>query len=434
MNKYRDYYGDGWSLVDCKAMTWPFYKLEVSYRYSKEEVLPLVEEYVLKTIETGYIQSVKSLGRFLGLEKDIVDVVVADLHQKNMIAVNPCLSLLEQGRLMLTQLTKRVFKEEKKSLYMDGVSGKCRSSDVQSSKNKDATIKPAIVFPRHETLEHHYRTLFELLDNLKNKKKEVEETKKEYRLEEVLKIHGSAKRLYVDRLILFFQDNQDSANFAKLLVLTDGEIDVAATDSLMDALDNGKSGFFDIREQRKREPQGASVNQQAPKAKISTISDIEKCPETTVIEMQDHPVLLQAALTTATNQVIINSPWISSGVVDSEFKHNLEDALKRGVMVKFFYGMKTPGQRQQRRKPDIDEKTEKYFDGLSKRYRGNFHLVKQEGNHAKVLICDERFMVVTSYNWLSFPGHKNGVRIETGTLIKNKKEIQNKVEQLLQNQ
>jgi len=205
-----------------------------------------------------------------------------------------------------------------------------------------------------------------------------------------------------------------------------GEIDEEATNALEGALAKGKSGF-DIKEQRNGGHQDFPVNQQAPRVKISTMSDIEKCPETTVIEMLDHPVLLQAALTTATNQVIINSPWISSGVVDSEFKHNLEDALKREVMVKFFYGMKTSGQRQQRRKPDIDEKTEKYFEGLSKRYQGNFHLIKQEGNHAKVLICDERFMVVTSYNWLSFPGHKNEVRIETGALIKNKIEIKAKI-------
>jgi len=440
INKYRDYYGEDWCMVDCKAMTWPFYKLNVSYRYSEEESLPLIEEFVLKAIDTGYIQDMKSLSLFLGLEQDILDTVIADLHQKSVLALSPCLSLLEKGKALLSKQRRRVTKEEKIALYMDGVSGKCRKEDVRSSSKRGAAVKPAIIFPRKETLEAHYRTLFEFLshdlEKQESKKKEDninhKGNEKKIKLEEVLEIHGNAKRLYVDSRVLFYQDTGDSSS-GRVIVLMNGELDEDATNALEGALAEGKSGL-DIKEQRKGEYQDTSVNQQAPRVKISTTSDIEKCSETIVIEMLDHPVLLQAALTTATNQVIINSPWISSGVVDSEFKHNLEDALKRGVMVKFFYGMKTSGQRQQRRKPDIDEKTEKYFEGLSKRYRGNFHLIKQEANHAKVLICDERFMVVTSYNWLSFPGHKNGMRIETGTLIKNKKEIQNKVEQLLQNQ
>ncbi|RKZ87610.1 MAG: hypothetical protein DRR19_13415, partial [Candidatus Parabeggiatoa sp. nov. 1] len=75
-------------------------------------------------------------------------------------------------------------------------------------------------------------------------------------------------------------------------------------------------------------------------------------------------------------------------------------------------------------KSDIDSKTEKYFRDLKKRYKEHLLIKETKGNHAKVIICDEKFMVVTSFNWLSFKGDKSRpLRTEYGTILKNKEEI-----------
>ncbi len=433
MNKYRDYYGEGWSLVDCRAMTWPFYKVEVSYRYSEDVSLPIVEEFVLKAIDTGYIQSVNCLGQFLGLESAIIDSVLADLHQKSIVELTPCLSLSEKGKLLLEKQVRRVFKEGEKKLYMDGVSGKCQSFYIRNSKNREGAIKPAIIYPRPETLEEHYRTLYEFIREEIEEKQPINkdmnnEQSKNVHLDEIIGFKGSAQRLYVDRLVLFYKC--EDSDEGKFLVLTDGQKDVEATSVLEERMKEGKSGF-DIK--KKANEQQLSVSKDStgqPQRKIMNWSDIKKCPETTVIEMQDHPVILKLALQGATSHIIINSPWIRDDVVDNEFKQNLESALCRGVNILIVYGMATNNKHQN--KPDISKKAKDFFERLKKSYDKGFCLQKSEGNHAKVLICDEKFMVISSYNWLSFPGEKtNSVRIETGTIIKNCDEIDKKAESLI---
>ena len=48
-------------------------------------------------------------------------------------------------------------------------------------------------------------------------------------------------------------------------------------------------------------------------------------------------------------------------------------------------------------------------------YGKNLYIIKLGNTHEKVLICDDKFMVTTSFNWLSFKGDpKRGFRQETG--------------------
>jgi phosphatidylserine/phosphatidylglycerophosphate/cardiolipin synthase-like enzyme len=130
--------------------------------------------------------------------------------------------------------------------------------------------------------------------------------------------------------------------------------------------------------------------------------------------------VLEKTLKEATSQILINSPWITQQVIDARFKTHLENALHRQVHVTIIYGM--GGDKMS--KSDIDPNTEKYFDKLKKRYPEHMFIKETKGNHAKVVICDDKFMVVTSFNWLSFKGDKSRpLRTEYGTIIKNRKKL-----------
>jgi phosphatidylserine/phosphatidylglycerophosphate/cardiolipin synthase-like enzyme len=99
-------------------------------------------------------------------------------------------------------------------------------------------------------------------------------------------------------------------------------------------------------------------------------------------------------------------------VVDDEFLALLRSALERGVQVLIGYGL-----------GDVDRMPERDIRALD-RLRSlepefaNLTLSELGDTHAKVLVVDERFVVVTSFNWLSFRGDPDKpFRDERGLLV-----------------
>ena len=62
------------------------------------------------------------------------------------------------------------------------------------------------------------------------------------------------------------------------------------------------------------------------------------------------------------------------------------------------------------------------MEGICRKKNGeNLKIVKLNNTHEKVLVSDDKFMVVTSFNWLSFRGDPNfGFRQETGIYTESK--------------
>ena len=65
-------------------------------------------------------------------------------------------------------------------------------------------------------------------------------------------------------------------------------------------------------------------------------------------------------------------------------------------------GRLPPGQ-----KGEADRDAEQALRRIADDY-SHFHMTRLGDTHAKVLICDSRFSVVTSFNWLSFRGDSYG--------------------------
>lgn len=133
---------------------------------------------------------------------------------------------------------------------------------------------------------------------------------------------------------------------------------------------------------------------------------------------EHRPVLLQA-LREAKRNVIILSPWLKTDAMDLEVMEGIEKAAKRGVSVAIGYGFHE-GQ------PCIDPHIEKQIKGMIQRLPArSLHLCRLGNTHEKVLICDDRFVVITSFNWLSFRGDENrtlrqerGVYAEDAELVR----------------
>ncbi|MEQ9666921.1 MAG: hypothetical protein RLO19_01020 [Coleofasciculus sp. G2-EDA-02] len=79
--------------------------------------------------------------------------------------------------------------------------------------------------------------------------------------------------------------------------------------------------------------------------------------------------------------------------------------------------------KQKRRGKERDNKAEKAIKKLEQQY-DNFCLKRLGDTHAKILISDSKFAVVTSFNWLSFKGDPNRTfRDERGILVSESQKI-----------
>jgi phosphatidylserine/phosphatidylglycerophosphate/cardiolipin synthase-like enzyme len=129
------------------------------------------------------------------------------------------------------------------------------------------------------------------------------------------------------------------------------------------------------------------------------------------VEVFEHPHLLRQALQEATNRILIVSPWIRAGVVDDEFLSLLRAALNRGVSVSIGYGLGDEWVHPR------DAAARDRLHDLAAEF-ANLSINELGDTHAKVLILDSRFVVVTSFNWLSFKGDPNKpFRDERGMLV-----------------
>lgn len=136
-----------------------------------------------------------------------------------------------------------------------------------------------------------------------------------------------------------------------------------------------------------------------------------------VLSTYDHRPLLLDTLDNAQNMVLIVSPWIKSGGLNNEILGRIERALQRKTQVIIGYGISE--------KEDSDKRIlQRLTDIQKKSYGNNLQIVKLNNTHEKVLIKDNEYMVITSFNWLSFKGDPNkGFRQETGYYTESKEAI-----------
>lgn len=144
--------------------------------------------------------------------------------------------------------------------------------------------------------------------------------------------------------------------------------------------------------------------------KISTISlnhniDIKD----SIISSEEHPAYLKQALNNAQKYVIIVSPWIRYEVLEI-YKNELENALKRKIIVQIYYGI-GQDKKNQKDKNLIDKKAKEYLVLLQTKYK-NLKIKDNSNTHSKILICDNKWAISGSFNWLSFSG--KGERKESG--------------------
>jgi hypothetical protein len=142
-----------------------------------------------------------------------------------------------------------------------------------------------------------------------------------------------------------------------------------------------------------------------------------------VLEMHQHRPKLIEALIIAKQEIILISPWMTPTAVDDEIMQTIGKALSKGVNVLIGYGF---GKREDTKEYKLkqEDRVTEALRNVARGKKGQLRLFRFDDLHSKVLICDESFMIITSFNWLSFKGDPTyGSRQEHGTLIRARSEL-----------
>ena len=218
------------------------------------------------------------------------------------------------------------------------------------------------------------------------------------------KVRGESLRLPIKGTGMFLVYEVEAGGKLNFLKFTDG-------DSLAE-LDKEKE------ERRKLENAISQMKEEMDAAmrKIAEQSDNKIIRDRQIRDWFDR------ALNETQKELDILSPWMRDYVVNEKFYKKIERLLENGVVVKILYGIK-----ERSKGKGIDSETKDVATMLEERFSKyrNFH-IEETNSHGKMLLCDNRFYLMTSYNFLSFAGNYNQAytRGETGICSENERNIE----------
>lgn len=121
-----------------------------------------------------------------------------------------------------------------------------------------------------------------------------------------------------------------------------------------------------------------------------------------IIEGIEHLTERDKALENVTKSLIIASGWVSKFVISKDFISKLQNLVDNGVKIRIIYGYK-------------DNQGFHSSDKESKDILNEFQKINKEedvkilfkANHSKIIVVDDKYALVGSYNWLSNNRAKN---------------------------
>jgi hypothetical protein len=470
------------SLVKYYEAALPQYHMEAVLTMLKKKPLSVLQEFVLKFIEEG-ITDIAEIRTFLGINAFAINSAVATLQNDGMVSVdifNSHIRITEKGEEALKVAATIVPDDIEYPIYVDGLLGNIYF-DTKSLYSKrqvrdfDLTaISPSIDTPTIENIEyeevkralnsfkHKYAYEKDKLEGDLQEVAHVEKAYVEYKKASVLVFkndktdeielqvyegtirndeYGIAlQKMYNDNLHVFDFDNKNEADESEelpLMNLLPEEIIVSAREYSAKAnsierdinnLQNQLTEMVEHSETEDEEQKESSTEKIRFLEKKIREMENERKGADRVLSTYDHRPLLLDALKNAKNSIIIISPWIKSSGLNNQILSLIEKAVQRKTRVVIGYGISE--------KEDSDKWIINSLNNIKEKKYGEYlELIRLSNTHEKVLIKDNEFMVITSFNWLSFKGDpKRGFRQETGFYTESKDAIAQMKENLSQEQ
>jgi hypothetical protein len=431
----------GFTLVKVAEIGLPVFRVQAGCLVVETTPTSLVEEYILRALTQGLSER-SQLRDLLGLPERVLLAKLADMLRNGYIAERQVsgaaleLSITPTGRILLEERKTVRPKESELSFTYDGLTHRTAFiPDQQLLKPKQVKaagipeLSPIPVKgPEPSDLDVSQITTY-LRDARSTNSRAALQVLKVIRVDR-------RERLFLPASVLIFRAT--SGDEYQVAFVIDGRLSqeheqafrrkggiersaiFAALRSGQERLDLEQTVGSELATILK-EAKPSAVSTGRPILSIKKDSAKERSRTDHIREavrqlsVAEHNPLMMRALGEAAESLIIVSPWIRREVVNEEFLTELRAALSRNVRVTIGYGIKSG-----RYDEDIDVPVKREFDRLSNRF-DNFVVKRLGDTHAKILVKDREFFVVTSFNWLSFRGDPDKqFREEWGTIVESR--------------
>ncbi len=460
----------GYKLVKYFQAAFPVYKVILNITVQKKKEISIIQEFCLKLLSVG-IKGIDEISGFLGLDKFSIENAMLELRESDLITIKFLqnkneINITEKGKKSLSDMALITPENISITVYVDGLTGHLQSINqrLHAADNLKSSgvhfINKNIDIPSLSSISFN-----ELIKAIKLQKKERPEEVFEgdlLAINEVEKCYINYKKMNVlvfmevetgeidikvydrsDRVMEYESIilRMEKEGFRQIktddIIFEDETVDLLANKIPQEIIDSAKEYEATIDKLTiKKEIIEDTIQQQEEILTVSDISDEDKLSATQkirelnyeleeakkqlhagnrILNTFDHRPLLEATLEKAKRLIVIVSPWIKDDAFDYELEMKIDKALQRKVNIIIGYGISDKEDYEQKR--NVDRLKE-----IQKRKHGQrLKIIKLANTHEKVLICDDKYVVVTSFNWLSFKGDpKRGFRQETGVYSESK--------------
>lgn len=461
----------GYELVHFSEVAFPVWRVNLSVQMLQESDLNVVQQFILKLLEVG-VNNIDELVAILGLQPDIIEEAAAILLGNELIKFDPLnknLNITEKAKPVLQTLKLNVPQTVAFGFYIDGVNGQyCPLENrlippeaikkqgiraIHHSKYIDKPSEVTISFPKLESFfkrmgQSGYNSLpfGQLLDII-----EVEKVWPAYKLMRVLTYVEHSTGDY--RFVVFDRDHR-AYEYDVILTSLDREEDLGVlplepmdekvTDfsekllgPVFDEAEKNVSDLSKLEKEAQEASEAINSGTLSQKSRDELIKEVKIMRDkiinlnhsTRLLRTYEHRPLLEKSFEITKTRIIIVSPWLSPIAFDDDLIGRMEKALQKNKKVIILYGY--PGEMSEKKKRDEKAVLDKLNKIKSKRYGKHLYLENIAITHEKILICDNSFIVVGSFNWLSFRGDSlMGLRLEKSVYTENVQVIMDAIEDI----
>ncbi|MHB9010073.1 MAG: protein kinase domain-containing protein, partial [Limisphaerales bacterium] len=470
----------GFQLIDFTEVALPIFVLPVDAIVIASKPLQLVDEFLLRSIAEG-VNTLDEVSGFLGLEHLFVKKRLGELIGQDLLAYGPTeigpakATLTAKGVDALKKALVVQPKRESFSLAIDGITRQAlttRPSRLLAVRDVRAFgLLEIRAFPEDKAPEFSEIAQMDLTSAL------AVGPKKEQNVQRVMSLVHMGRRLrrYREATMLvfraehgrqihveFFIDGRPSQTLNEAFARHDGvkalhipeqvEASLSCVEQqiksvLPNLVDSNESkqaatirpklqpfinrvGLLESKIEEKEnsiEETDSRVEIELLKSEIAKLlSEKQKAEkdlnslEIRYLEVHEHRPLFEHSLREAKQRLLLISPWIRDSVLNQNRLDKLKKLVEVGVEVFIGYGLgedDKPGK-------DKGEHAIRFLEQLSRRH-SNLHFHELGDTHAKILLVDDSYAVIGSFNWLSFEGSaRRGFREEMSFRINKQAEIE----------
>lgn len=416
----------GYRIVDFEEVGLPIYKIRSIVLTLEPKSFSAIEEFVLRSIEAGLVDP-EDIAAFLGLTASLVEATASTLLREDALKVNPdgTLSLTEKSRSILRGERLKTPREQVLIFWFDGLTRKPISQpySLEPRYLKDRGIREIRPFPprRPEAEEIDAEQLQKILEGGGAKRDQAPDVLQVQSIERAYMYFVPATALVFrsdtkpEVQVGFAIDGRVSKEHEAAFANADGPQKSGIESSILSATAEKDHSGLNLPIGPLRGPKTNAVQRRRDaverfKDKLTAgATDPDNASEgVEMVSVYQHPELLKDAIKSSRQRLVIVSPWITPAVVDRTFLSDLQRLLASGVHVFIGYGLG-----EDRNFPKLENQL---IDLAGK--SANFTFSRLGDTHAKILIKDDKYLVTTSFNWLSFRGDpKRAFREEWGMKV-----------------